>query len=79
MTLGLQDMPAVAKRAQETTLRADAETARAARMAASGRGVTIAEYLREVLLPVATRDARAAASELTSRPPSPPRRRKAEG
>lgn len=51
MTL-LMDSPVAAK-SNETTLRADIETASVVRAAAALRGMSIAEYLRVEMLPIA--------------------------
>ena len=56
MTLGVRDTDCMPAKNTETTLRADAETARMIRAAASLRGLSIAEYLREVMLPIARKD-----------------------
>jgi uncharacterized protein (DUF1778 family) len=69
MSVDLMEPPAVAKNA-ETTLRADAETASVVRRAAALKGLTIAEYLREIVLPIARRDLVSEAEKITreSRP-----------
>jgi hypothetical protein len=63
MATDLLERP-VAKK-PDTTLRADAETADVIRKASSLKGMSIVEYLRVVVLPIARRDLMAEAKKLT--------------
>lgn len=57
MTVGLMEQPvAKQKKSQDSSIRADAETADLIKKAATLKGLTIAEYLRTSFLPIVRRD-----------------------
>lgn len=69
--------PPVATKNSETTLRADAETASVIRAAAALKGMSIAEYLRVEVLPIARKTISDAAERFPrpeTKQPSKPKR-----